>query len=536
MPSFDKSIAAKIRSLLARKPMLGLPTYVRFPLIADWESELYGQLDTMQIELDQTRHENEILRVDIGKLRTENVQLRTKDEKLGTENEKLKITIAKLSKNSANSSKPSSSDIVKPKSQRKAKKGKRAIGAQHGHPRHERVPWPSDATDATHDYHLATCPECDGKVIPTGGKPKVMQQVELPVMPVVRHEHRSHPFWCAKCNKVHYMDFPDEVVREGLFKAHLTALVAYMKNVCHASYSTIWKFIRDVLHEKVSRGYLRKVVEKVGHALDVTYQELLDRLPLETNLNIDETGGKENGNRFWIWVFKADLYVLFKIDKSRGSKVLIDVLGEEFIGTIGCDYFSAYRKFMRDFGVTIQFCLAHLIRDVRFLTSLPDVESKAYGKRLLEAVKNLFKVIHESDGMTPEALTGGLETAKAAIMAAALENIPSKLDKDGKELKREVANMVKRFRDNGEAYFTFITTPGMDPTNNVAEQAIRFVVIDRLVTQGTRSAKGRHTNERLWTVIATCALQGRSAYNFMLKAVEAYFRSEPAPSLLTNTV
>ena len=309
-----------------------------------------------------------------------------------------------------------------------------------------------------------------------------------------------------------------------------------MKNVCHASYSTIWKFIRDVLHEKVSRGYLRKVVEKVGHALDVTYQELLDRLPLETNLNIDETGGKENGNRFWIWVFKADLYVLFKIDKSRGSKVLIDVLGEEFIGTIGCDYFSAYRKFMRDFGVTIQFCLAHLIRDVRFLTSLPDVESKAYGKRLLEAVKNLFKVIHESDGMTPEALTGGLETAKAAIMAAALENIPSKLDKDGKELKREVANMVKRFRDNGEAYFTFITTPGMDPTNNVAEQAIRFVVIDRLVTQGTRSAKGRHTNERLWTVIATCALQGRSAYNFMLKAVEAYFRSEPAPSLLTNTV
>ena len=138
--------------------------------------------------------------------------------------------------------------------------------------------------------------------------------------------------------------------------------------------------------------------------------------------------------------------------------------------------------------------------------------------------------------MTPEALTTGLETAKAAIMAAALEDIPSKLDNNGKELKREVANMVKRFRDNGEAYFTFITTPGMDPTNNVAEQAIRFVVIDRLVTQGTRSAKGRHTNERLWTVIATCALQGRSAYNFILKAVEAYFRSEPAPSLLTNTV
>jgi len=42
-----------------------------------------------------------------------------------------------------------------------------------------------------------------------------------------------------------------------------------------------------------------------------------------------------------------------------------------------------------------------------------------------------------------------------------------------------------------EAYFRFITTPGIDPTNNLAEQAIRFVVIDRHITQGTRSEKGR---------------------------------------------
>jgi hypothetical protein len=40
--------------------------------------------------------------------------------------------------------------------------------------------------------------------------------------------------------------------------------------------------------------------------------------------------------------------------------------------------------------------------------------------------------------------------------------------------------MAERFRKHAEAYFTFITTPGMDPTNNVAEQAIRFVVIDRM--------------------------------------------------------
>jgi hypothetical protein len=73
---------------------------------------------------------------------------------------------------------------------------------------------------------------------------------------------------------------------------------------------------------------------------------------------------------------------------------------------------------------------------------------------------------------------------------------------------------------------------------------VRFVVIDRRITQGTRSLKGRETCERLWTVVAclprqgtrrrqgTCAMQGRSAFEFILAAVRAHFRGEPAPSLL----
>ncbi len=86
-----------------------------------------------------------------------------------------------------------------------------------------------------------------------------------------------------------------------------------------------------------------------------------------------------------------------------------------------------------------------------------------------------------------------------------------------------MAHMAKRIRQHAEAYFAFITTPGMIQTNNVAEQAIRFVIIDRHVSQGTRGANGRRANERLWTVIATCALQGRSAFAFTLDAVGATY-------------
>ena len=91
--------------------------------------------------------------------------------------------------------------------------------------------------------------------------------------------------------------------------------------------------------------------------------------------------------------------------------MLIEVLGKEFDGALGCDYFSAYQKYMKDFGVTVQFCLAHLILDIRYLTSLPDRETKAYGKKILAEVKALFKIIHNHENMSAHDLQVELNAA-----------------------------------------------------------------------------------------------------------------------------
>ncbi|MCP3944509.1 MAG: IS66 family transposase [Desulfobacteraceae bacterium] len=449
--------------------------------------------------------------------------------------DKLEKQVAKLSKNSSNSGKrPSSDDITKRK--KKARKGKkRRIGAQPGHKPHFRTPFSKDEIDNFVDYIFTECPICDGAVSLMDGPPRIIQQIEIPEQPIIKYEHSSYPVWCSNCETVHYMPFPEDVINEGLIKSRLTAMIAYKKHVCHASFSTIRKFVRDVLGEKISRGQLRKIIEKVSMSLEMPYMELLNLLPFEDKLNVDETGHKENRKKLWTWVFRADLFVLFKIDESRGSKVLIDVLGKEFNGVLGCDYFSAYQKYMKDFDVTVQFCIAHLIRDIRFLKSLPDEKTKAYGKKLLNEVKKMFKIIHERDeNMSEKDFLKSLIKIKEKIIATALA-APSQQDKDGKETKREAQNMANRFRKHGKEYFEFITTPGVEPTNNLAEQAIRFIIIDRYVTQGTRSEKGRQSSERIWTVIATCALQGKSAFDFILKAVRAYFTGSPAPSLIPNT-
>ena len=92
----------------------------------------------------------------------------------------------------------------------------------------------------------------------------------------------------------------------------------------------------------------------------------------------------------------------------------------------------------------------------------------------------------------------------------------------------------ERFKDHGDAYFRFVTTPGIDPTNNLAEQALRFVVIDRRLTQGTRSVRGRQWCERIWTAAATCLQQGRSLFEYLCSATHAFLAGRPAPSLIPS--
>ena len=133
---------------------------------------------------------------------------------------------------------------------------------------HERPPFPVEEINDFHNYILPECPVCGSHVRLFDAPPRIIQQMELPAEPIIKEEHRSYPVWCEDCRMVHYMPFPPEVVKGGLFNIRLTSLVGYMKNVCHASFSTIRKFIRDVLGEKVSRGYLRKVIEKIGHSLE----------------------------------------------------------------------------------------------------------------------------------------------------------------------------------------------------------------------------------------------------------------------------
>src|SRR3954447_12320000 len=361
-------------------------------------------------------------------------RLQARVEALEAELADLKQVVAQLGrqlaaarKDSSTSSKPPSSDIVKPpKPPPPEGQDRRSIGGQPGHPKHERVAFPPESINGgSFDYRLDSCPSCGQDLQPMRTiAPRVVQQVDIAEVPLSIQEHRSHPGCCTRCQKTYEAPLPSEIRRGGLVGQSLTTLIAYLKGACHASFSTVRKFLRDVVRVTISRGELARIIAKVSRVLERPYEELLDGLPDQARLNVDETGHKQNGQRQWTWCFRAALYTLFKIDPSRSGDVLIEVLGTEFNGVLGCDYFSAYRRYQREFGALLQFCLAHLIRDVKFLTALPDPSDRAYGERLREALRSLFAVIHRREELPAVVFQSELEAARAEVIRRGTRDVP----------------------------------------------------------------------------------------------------------------
>ena len=101
---------------------------------------------------------------------------------------------------------------------------------------------------------------------------------------------------------------------------------------------------------------------------------------------------------------------------------------------------------------------------------------------------------------------------------------------NGVPAESKTRNLAARFADYGESYLKFLTTPGLEPTNNLAEQAIRFVVIDRKVTQGSKSEKGQRWRERIWTLTATYQQRGLSLLGVIRGAESARFEGDLPPA------
>ena len=74
-----------------------------------------------------------------------------------------------------------------------------------------------------------------------GALPQVVQQVDILPARLTVEQHTCPEYWCGQCHKAFQSPLPLHMEKGGLVGPRLTALIAYLKGVCHASFSTVRK-------------------------------------------------------------------------------------------------------------------------------------------------------------------------------------------------------------------------------------------------------------------------------------------------------
>ena len=170
----------------------------------------------------------------------------------------LEWQLAKALKNSSNSSKSPSSDIVKPpKKIDRRKKAKR--GGQTGHNRKLREPLPPERVDEVIEYELNDDDVRDLELTPTA-EFEIVQHIELLDMPIYVTEHRLRKSLNGKGQTV-LPDVP-ELKDRPIFGPRMLSMIGWLKSRAHCSDSTIETWMSDVLQVPVSRGYLAKLCRR----------------------------------------------------------------------------------------------------------------------------------------------------------------------------------------------------------------------------------------------------------------------------------
>jgi transposase len=459
----------------------------------------------------------------IDRLMRKIASLLARIESLEAENLDLRERIARLEKNSATSSRPPSCDIIDPQT-KITKKKKRKRGGQHGHPKHRREPFPSEAIDEMIVYKLSDEEVKRRQLVVLPQTALALQQISLPKKLYRITEHRLQ-LYRTRDGRIISAILPPEIRKAGLFAPDMTALVGYLKGRCHASYSTLRAIFADVFGLNIGCGVLSKLcTKKVSAALKPMYGEVLEEIRQSQVVGSDETGHPNPAFKSaWTWCWQTPTAVLFYNVPSRSAQVLKELLGEEFNGILVCDFFSANKKFIHDLGLQAQFCFAHLIRDMKFLTTLPQKIVAGWSEALLRILRKIFKSWKGRHSIDPDRYRRKIEILRKTFLKR-VRRPPWQTD---------ALNIKDRFDDLGaKRYFLFLERDDVPPTNNASEQAIRFVVIDRKVTMGTRSDAGMRFCERMWTLVATCARQKKSVFHFLRQAIKSTYAGTPYPKLI----
>jgi len=343
--------------------------------------------------------------------------------------------------------------------------------------------------DITLKAETDRCPHCGSPLDePTSVKRRVIEEIPEP-QPKQVIEFLEANYDCPRCG-AHVVARHPDLPPEGRFGKNVyvqTTLLRYEERLP-------LRKVQAALERQgltVTPSTVLEILRRVAEWLRPEYHGIQQKIRSAEVVYTDETGIKVDGRQHWTWGFVTDKETLVAIRKSRGKKVLKEILGDDFKGTLVCDGWKPYPNFTS----RIQRCWAHLLREATYLAERIDE-----AKPLSEALHEVYSRLKDppQDRPPPEEVRRLVKAAKSTMDRWARK--PYKTD--------EVRRFAVKIRNGIDHWFTFLTTPGVEPTNNRAERALREQVVQRKIIGTLRNQKGTFIHETITTMLATWKQQG----------------------------
>lgn len=461
-------------------------------------------------------------------------QLERQYEELQAENELLR---EQVKQNSKNSSKPPSQDVSQGfKAKAKKPKGK-ARGAQFGHVGHERKLVPVEQCQQVEEHYPATCLECGTALSGEDPDPYRVQIVDIPpVVPVVS-EHRFQALTCERCGTA-TRAWDEDILKGSGYGERVVAHVGVLSGQYRQSHRMVQELLGELFGIELSVGSINQLRQESSESVAAAVVQAHEYVQGQRQVNVDETsfaqgnsdGQNPTGRKGWLWVMVTPLVSYFAVALSRSGSVAQRLLGDAFDGIVGSDRFSGYNWMALDGR---QLCWAHLKRDFIRIAERAGISGQL-GKALLEQQRLLFEQWYR-------VRDGTLSRTEFPTVVAPIQKQVHRLLCEGAAYDialQEKTPLAKTVRTCQQllkvesALWTFVTTAGVEPTNNAAERALRPAVLWRKNSFGSQSATGSLFVSRMLTVVTTLRSQNRPVLEYLVEACRTARQGKSAPSLL----
>lgn len=449
-------------------------------------------------------------------------QIRVLSERVARQEERIAQLERQAKRSSRNSSQPPSQDPPSAPSRSKGPSGRRA-GGQPGHEGKGRPLLPAWAVDEVVEHWPSACGcghvFCDVERVAVGD-PARHQVEELPVMSVRIVEHRRQRVACPACGSRQTAPLPAEVAASA-FGPRLQAAVVTLAVRNRISRRDTVELCEQLFSCRISTGTVDAILQRAADALAEPCADLLDRVRDAPAVNMDETGWRLRGEQRALWGAFTDRHAILRVEPDRHEDRAKDLLADS-TAIVTSDRWWAYSHLPVR---RRQVCWSHLQRDFAFHAEGrgADKQLGEHGLRVCDEVFWAWEIFQH---------TGERAELKRRVRA---------LQRELKPILREHASTKARYREGRRfarnllkvwpALWTFAAHPGVQPTNNHAERALRGAVIYRKLSLGSQSADGERRIARLLSAHTTCRLQRRSLHAYLIDLIRAHARGDPTPLL-----